>query len=143
MQRALVTTCLLAAAVLLATQAAAADKDAKYYQARFDRISRVIADLKSADVGDELGQDIEVMRTWISQAQAYLAADKLDEVQPLLERIVAQVEFVRAKLKRIEAEQAAAAAEDDADEAEAAAEKTAAAAEAAEEKYQELEAKGL
>ncbi len=50
------------------------DKDAKYYQARFDSISRVIAELKGADINDELGQDIEVIRTWISQAQAYLAA---------------------------------------------------------------------
>ena len=143
MRRASLVICLLAAVCLVAGVAQAGDKDAKYYQAQFDRFSRVIAELKAADANDELGQEIEVIRTWISQAQAFLAADKLDEIEPMVARIAAQAEYVRAKLKRLDAEEAADVAEAEADEAEAKAKKTAQAADAAEQKYKELEAKGL
>lgn len=143
MRGAMLATCLLVTAGLLSTVAGAAEKDAKYYQGQFDRFSRVIADLKAADANDELGREIEVIRTWISQSQAYLASDKLEKIEPMIERIAAQAEYVRAKLKRMDAQEAADAAEADAGKAEAASQKTAQAADAAEKKYQELEAKGL
>ncbi len=143
MRRAMVVSLVLIVAGLISAAAGAADKDAKYYQQQFDRYSRVIADLKAADANDELGQEIEVIRTWISQSQAYLAADKLEQIEPMVELISAQAEYVRAKLKRMDADEAAASAEADADKAEAAAKKMAQAADAAEQKYKELEAKGL
>jgi len=141
--RALLKIGLLVASCLGAVAANAGDKDAKYYQAQFDRFSRAIAELKAADANEELGQEIEVIRTWISQAQAFLAADKLDEIEPLVERIAAQAEYVRAKLKRMDADEAADVAEAEAKKVEAKAEKTAQAADAAEKKYKDLESKGL
>jgi hypothetical protein len=92
--------------------AQAAEKDAKYYQKQFTHWSKVIADLKEADVTEGAGQDIEVIRTWISQAQAFLASEKLDEIEPLLRRIEAQSEYVRAKITRLAAEDAADEAEE-------------------------------
>lgn len=123
--------------------ARAADKDAKYYQKQFDHWSKVIADLKEADITEQAGQDIEVIRTWISQAQAFLANDRLDEIEPLLRRIEAQAEYVRAKIKRLEAEDAAEEAEQLAKAAESQAIKAKDAADAAKATVEELEAKGL
>ena len=131
------------ASLLAAAFTQAADKDAKYFQKQFDRWSKVIADLKEADVTDEAAQDIELIRTWIGQSQAFMASDRLDEIEPVLKRIEAQAEFVRAKINRL-------AAEDEAEEAEALAkstqERAAAAKQAADETVEQmkkLEAQGL
>lgn len=123
--------------------AQAADKDVKYYQKQFDHWSKVIADLKEADITEQAGQDIEVIRTWISQAQAFLASDRLDEIDPLLKKIEAQAEYVRAKVKRLEAEDAAEEAEQLAKAAESRAIKAKDAATSAKTTMEELEAKGL
>ena len=123
--------------------AQAAEKDGKYYQKQFTHWSKVIADLKEADVTEGAGQDIEVIRTWISQAQAFLASEKLDEIEPLLRRIEAQSEYVRAKVTRLAAEDAADEAEELAKTARAEAEKMNAAANAAAKQLEELESKGL
>ena len=123
--------------------AQAAEKDAKYYQKQFTHWSKVIADLKEADVTEGAGQDIEVIRTWISQAQAFLASERLDEIEPLLRRIEAQAESVRAKITRLAAEDAADEAEELAKTARAEAEKINAAANAAAKQLKELESKGL
>lgn len=123
--------------------AQAAEKDAKYYQKQFTHWSKVIADLKEADVTEGAGQDIEVIRTWISQAQAFLASERLDEIEPLLRRIEAQAEYVRAKITRLAAEDAADEAEELAKTARAEAEKINAAANAAAKQLKELESKGL
>lgn len=123
--------------------AQAAEKDAKYYQKQFTHWSKVIADLKEADVTEGAGRDIEVIRTWISQAQAFLASEKLDDIEPLLRRIEAQAEYVRAKITRLAAEDAADEAEELAKTARAEAEKMNAAANAAAKQLEELESKGL
>ncbi|MBW2702378.1 MAG: hypothetical protein JRF33_16280 [Deltaproteobacteria bacterium] len=119
--------------------AGAKDKDAKYYQGQFERFSLLIADLKSADAADEVVRDIEVIRTHIGQAQALLAAEKLESIDPIIERIVAQAGCVRAKLDRLDAEQAAAEAGQQADDAEAAAAELKQKVDAAKKKYDALE----
>lgn len=123
--------------------AQAAEKDAKYYQKQFTHWSKVIADLKGADVTEGAGQDIEVIRTWISQAQAFLASEKLDEIEPLLRRIEAQAEYVRAKVTRLAAEDAADEAEELAKTAQAEAQKMKANADAAAKRLEEIESQGL
>ena len=123
--------------------AQAAEKDSKYYQKQFTHWSKVIADLKGADVTEGAGQDIEVIRTWISQAQAFLASDKLDEIEPLLRRIMAQAEYVRAKVTRLAAEDAADEAEELAKTAQAEAQDMKANADAAAKQLEELESQGL
>lgn len=123
--------------------AQAAEKDAKYYQKQFTHWSKVIADLKEADVTEGAGQDIEVIRTWISQAQAFLASDKLEEIEPLLRRIEAQAEYVRAKITRLSAEDAADEAEELAKTAKAEAQQIKANADAAAQKLEKIESQGM
>jgi hypothetical protein len=123
--------------------AQAAEKDAKYYQKQFTHWSKVIADLKEADVTEGAGQDIEVIRTWISQAQAFLASEKLDEIEPLLRRIEAQSEYVRAKITRLAAEDAADEAEELSKTAQAEAQQMKGNADAAAQKLDKLESQGL
>jgi hypothetical protein len=141
MGRSLLLGLLMAVVVLGA--ASAGDKDAKYFQKQFDRWSKVIADLKEADVTEGAAQDIEMIRTWISQAQAFLANDRLDDIEPILKRIEAQAEYVRAKVNRLAAEDEAEDAESLAKSSEYKAQKAKAAADDADRKMRALEAKGL
>jgi hypothetical protein len=127
----------------LAGTADAEDKNAKYYQKQFEQWSKAIADLKQGDPSGVTAQEIEVIRTLISQAQAFLASDKLDAIEPLLRRIEAQAEFVRAKLDRTQADDTARIAEEAAAAAEKQAQEATAAADAAEAKVKSLEAQGL
>ena len=129
--------------MLSAGPAAAADKDAKYFQQQFNRLSKVIADLKEADVTEGAASDIELIRTWIGQAQAFLANDRIDDIEPIIKKIEAQAEYVRAKINRLAAEDAAEEAEALAKNGEEKANKAKAAADEAEKKMKDLEAKGL
>jgi hypothetical protein len=139
---------LLGAAVMLvaalsAVPAMAGDKNAMYYQGKFEAFSQLIADLKTADAAAEVAGDIEVIRTFIGQGQALLAAEKIEAIDPVLERIVAQASFVRARLDRLSADRAAAAAEKQASEAEAKATEAKRLAEEAAQKNKQLEEQGL
>lgn len=113
------------------------------YAKQFDHWSRIIADLKSADVSEGAAQDIELIRTWIGQAQAFLASEKFEQIDRLLRRIEAQAAYCRAKINRLAAEDAAEEAETLARNAEQQAESARQAADAAEARVKELEAKGL
>jgi succinylglutamate desuccinylase len=128
---------------LLAGPSGAADKDAKYFQQQFNRFSKVIADLKEADVTEGAASDIEMIRTWIGQAQAFLANDRIDDIEPIMKKIEAQAQYIRAKINRLAAESEAEEAEALASNAEELANKATKAADAAEEKMKALEAKGL
>lgn len=143
MKRAGTVACVVLACLAVGMFVQADDKDAKYYQKQFTLWSKVIADLKEADVTEACGQDIEVIRTWISQAQAFLASDKLEEIDPLLRKIKVQADYIRAKVNRLAAEDAASEAEELAKTAEAEAQKVSEAASAADAKMKDLEAKGL
>ncbi len=120
----------------------AKDRDAAFYQKQFEQWSRAIAELKNADTDGSLSADIELIRTWITQGQAFLAQEKTSAIDPLLLRVEAQVEYLRVKLDRISAENAAQESEDQAAAMEKQAEQMAAAAQAAEERVRELESRG-
>ena len=128
---------------LLAASAGAADKDAKYFQQQFNRFSKVIADLKAADVTEGTAGDIELIRTWIGQAQAFLANDRIKDIEPIMKKIEAQAEYVRAKINRLAAEDEAEEAETLAKNGEEKANLAKQAADEAEKKMKALEAKGL
>lgn len=121
----------------------AGDKGTKYYQDKFVTFSQLIAQLKTADTKGEVTSDIEVIRTFIGNGQALLAADKLDAIEPVIERIVAQAGYVQARLDRLKADRAALAAEKQAKEAEAAAAEAKRFADEAEQKNKQLEDQGL
>ncbi|HUU04199.1 MAG TPA: hypothetical protein VM425_22370 [Myxococcota bacterium] len=128
---------------LLAGSAGAADKDAKYFQQQFNRFSKVIADLKAADVTEGTAGDIELIRTWIGQAQAFLANDRIDDIEPIMKKIEAQAEYVRAKINRLAAEDEAEEVETLAKNSEEKANRAKQAADEAEKKMKALETKGL
>jgi hypothetical protein len=119
------------------------EHDAKFYNQQFDQFSRIIADLKAADVTEAASRDIELVRTWISQGQAYLANDKLDQIDPILKRMEAQAEYIRIKIDAANAEEAAEEAEQAAQQAEAQANQARETLKASETKLQQLEAQGL
>ena len=123
--------------------AAAADKNAKYFQEKFDHWSKVIADLKEADVSEGATQDIEMIRTWLGQSQAYLASEKLTDIEPILKKIEAQAEYIRAKVNRMAAEDAADESEALASSSQEQAQKAKQAADKAVAHMKQLEAKGL
>jgi len=123
--------------------AAAADKNAKYFQEKFDHWSKVIADLKEADVSEGATQDIEMIRTWLGQSQAYLASEKLTDIEPILKKIEAQAEYIRAKVNRMAAEDAADESEALASSSQEQAQKAKQAADQAVAHMKQLEAKGL
>lgn len=127
---------------LLGWLAQAKEHDAAFYQKQFEQWSRAIAELKNADTDGSLGADIELIRTWITQGQAFLAQEKIGAIDPLLSRVEAQVEYLRVKLDRISAENAAQEIEDQAAAMEKQAEEKAAAAQAAEDRVRELESRG-
>jgi hypothetical protein len=143
MRTKLLGAAVLCLAALCAVPAGATEKNAKYYQDKFESFSQLIGELKTADAKAELTGDIEVIRTFISQGQALLAAEKFEAIDPVLERIVAQAGFVRAKLDRLTADRAAAAAEKKAADAEAAAAEAKRLADEAEQKNKQLEDQGL
>ena len=94
-------------------------------------------------MSEEASQDVEIIRTWIGQAQAFVASDKLEEIEPILRKVEAQAEYAKAKINRLAAESAAEDAEDQAKIAEDDAQKVQAAAQAAEKRMRDLESQGL
>ena len=102
-----------------------------------------MVELQKADTTGTMAKEIEMIRTLVSQGQAFVAADKLDDIDPLLERAGAFELYIRAVLNRMEATAAAEAAEAQAVEAEKLAQESKAQADATEARFNELEAAGL
>lgn len=131
------------AVVLACSWTQAAERDPKYYQQQFDQWSKEIANLRESDKARSASQDIEIIRTWIGQAQAYLASERLEEIDPLLTKIKAQVMYVQSKIGRVAVEKQAQKVGQQANDTEAEAAKIKEAAEAAVAREKELEAQGL
>ncbi len=125
------------------TTAQAADKEPAAYQKDFEGWSSTVAQLQKADTGGVTGTEIEMIRTLVSQGQAFLAGDKLDAIDPLLMRAEAIAWFVRSKHRRLKLEAQANAMEAQAakTQGEAVAIKTA--ADTVEARFEKLEAQGL
>jgi hypothetical protein len=132
-----------ASVILCASSAGAADRGRNQYQKELESWSAVIVELQQADKTGQSSQEIERIRNLVSQAQAFLAAEKLKEIDPALERSAALAALVRARSDRIVAEEEADKVEVAAQRAEKEAREARAAADAAQQKYDELEAKGL
>ena len=133
----------LAAGLASTGEGRAEEREAAWYEQQFQRWTGVLAQLKEQDTAGSATQDIEVIRTWLGQAQAFLASERLEEIDPLLERIGAQAEFAEALIKRLQAERDLRDAEARARTAEVMAQEARKAADAAVLRQQKLEAKGL
>jgi hypothetical protein len=107
-----------------------------------DGDDRGAAEVIAGEHGDQV-KEIETLRTLITQAQAFMASEKLEEIQPIEERAVVLARYAAAKVKRAEAEQRATEAEAEAQAAKIAAEKAKAEADALAARYAALEKQGL
>src|SRR5262245_2310281 len=75
--------------------------DAAFYQKKFEDWARDISQMQKSDATGAAATDLEMMRTLIGQAQAFVAADKLESVDPLLVRIEMTGHLVMARLDRV------------------------------------------
>ncbi|MFC1609493.1 hypothetical protein ACFL6C_00915 [Myxococcota bacterium] len=129
--------------VLTASSAGAEERDKSFYQKELESWSSVVVELQQLDATKESSQEIERIRNLVSQGQAFLAAEKLEEIDPVLERSAALAALARARSERIAIEAKANEIEAVAQQIEAEAQAARVAAAAAEKRYEELEAKGL
>jgi hypothetical protein len=102
-----------------------------------------VVDLEKRDDDKVSAKEIETIRTLIGQGQAFLANEKLEKIDPLLERAEALVPLARARQSRVELERKADQAEREAVDAEGRANESKEKADATEQRYNELEEKGL
>ena len=98
--------CLLTLFLLTSTYSGdvCADETLKY-QKILERWSQGLPELQKSDTG-ETAKEIALIRSWIGQAQAYVANEKFEKIDPLLERIETMVKFVRARQDRVKIESA-------------------------------------
>lgn len=85
-------------------QPAAAD-EASSYQRILEEWSQKIPDLEKSDSG-ETAKEIALIRSWIGQAQAFIASEDFEKIDPILARIEVMAAFVPVRQARakIEAE---------------------------------------
>lgn len=142
--RSLKPTTLLLPLVLAASLATAAEeKDAAYYQTRFASWTTEIAKLQKSNINEAGTDAIEGIRTSVGQAQALSAAEKLDEIAPLEQKIDVTIRFTQMRLDRLAREAAAEAADAEAKNAEASAQKAKQEADELKKRFDDLEAKGI
>jgi hypothetical protein len=144
MKRILSIVAVLAIACLASSLALAGkSKSASDYQKDFETWTKRLVELQKADVKGVAAQEIEMIRTLITQSQAFVASDKLEQIEPLMRRAQLTADLVEARLKRVAAEDVAAKAEQAAVSAEKAADEAQAGADAAEKRKTDLESQGL
>lgn len=134
---------IVAAGLMTGARAHAEDRDAAFYTSAFEKLGTNLAETQSADSTNVAATDVERIRTLIGQGQAFVAADKLDEAAPVLERAQVIARYARAKVERVAAEARATEATNNAAAAEKAAADVKAQADAMEAKAKDLEARGL
>jgi hypothetical protein len=134
----------LALGVLTGARAQAdEERDVSFYTSAFEKLATSNAETETADTTHTAATDIERVRTLIGQGQAYVAADKLDEAAPILERAQVIARYARVKVERVAAETRAQAATNDAMAAEKAANDVKSQADQMETRAKDLESKGL
>jgi hypothetical protein len=131
------------AAGSLAAEEREVERDEAFYQKSFEQLAATVVDLEKRDDDKVSAKDIETIRTLIGQGQAFLANEKLEKIDPLLERAEALVPLARARQSRVELERKADQAEREAVDAEGRANESKEKADATEQRYNELEEKGL
>ena len=122
---------------------ASEERDAAFYTSAFEKLGTMNAETETADTAHAAATDIERVRTLMGQGQAYVAADKLDQAAPVLERAQVIARYARVKVERVAAEARASAATNDAMAAENAANDVKSQADQMESKAKDLESKGL
>ena len=123
--------------------AGADEKSAADYQKEFASWSSKVVELDTKDTGGAVAKERELIRTLVSQGQAYLASEKIGKIAPLMEQAGALESLAKARLVRLATEAQAREAESAASQADQQAKEAEAAADAVENRYNELEAQGL
>ena len=122
----------------------AGERNAGEYQKLFEQWGASIAEMqKKTQASTAALAEIETLRTLIGQAQAFVASDKLEEIQPIEERAVVLIRLAQVKVKRAEAEQRAMDAEAEAKAMQEEADRAKAEADALAARYAALEKQGL
>lgn len=80
------------------------------YQKTLEKWSQTIPDLEKSDTG-ETAKQIALVRSWIGQAQAFVASEKFEKIDPILARVEAMVTFIRVRQDRVKIENTINAAE--------------------------------
>lgn len=91
------------------TNDARADDEASKYQKVLEKWSQRLPALQKTDTG-ETAEDIALIRSWIGQAQAFVASEKFEKIDPFLDRIESMVKFVKVRQERVKIEKAVEAA---------------------------------
>lgn len=101
---------LLTFIVLIAaySTAARADDESKY-QRILEGWSQKIPDLEKNDTG-ETAKDIALIRSWIGQAQAFVASEDFEKIDPILERLETITVYIRVRQQRAKVDAAIKAA---------------------------------
>ncbi len=117
--------------------------DEAYFQKHFARLSTAAADLTAADTVRIATKQIQTISTLVGQGQAFLANERLDKIDFLINRGDALVSLVRVKFRRHNLDVQAGKAESEALAAEEIARKATAAADEVEARFNELEQGGM
>ncbi len=93
-----IATALGCAALLSAPHPARAGKaEASDLRRQIDSQRAAVADLERLDDTRKTAGDTAVLRTWLDEADAQHAKEKWDGVREVLDRCIAQTEFIRQK----------------------------------------------
>ena len=133
----------LIAALVVIGPAGAEQQDESSYQKAFETWNQDLAALEGEDSLGSAKQTIASIRTLVGQGQAYLASEKLDAIEPLLERARALSALAGFQIERAKGEAEAAEAEATAEKAEQEAKAATDATDAVQKRYDELEKQGL
>ena len=89
---------------LLAATAPAFAGDEERLQDQIHQFNVIAADLEKSDTGGVATAEIAKLKSWLTEAQAKLAAGDEDDVEALVRRFKPEVRYVRATLERSDAE---------------------------------------
>ena len=117
--------------------------DEAYFQKHFARLSTMAAELTAADTVRIATKEIQTISTLIGQGQAFLANERLDKIDFLIDRADALVSLIRVKFRRHNLDVQAGQAETEAEAEEKVAAAAKAAADTVEARYNELDKEGL
>lgn len=131
------------ALLITARSGLAKERSPDEYRALFQQWTSRLAQVQKADQSRSALSELEQIRTLIGQAQAFLANDKLDEIEPIAEHAEVLLGFAANKVERVNSAAAADAAEAKAKALETKAISLRAEADAAQKRYDELESQGL
>src|SRR5688572_29961750 len=110
--RAMIVAVGAAAIVSFIAAARAEDRSEADYQKLFGEWSASIAEIQKADAMKSVTRETEQLRALLSQAQAFLASEKTDEIGPIEERVAVLIRYAKHKVQRMDAESRAADAEE-------------------------------